>query len=433
MLNRNVYNDLKKWKNSTGKKTCLLLGGVRQCGKTFIVREFGRQEYESFVEINFIMEPRMKDVFSGNIEVNNIIKRIKLLKPSASFIPGKTLLFLDEIQDCPEARTSLKFFAEDRQYDVIASGSLLGVGFGDVHSIPVGYESRIRMYPLDFHEFLWANGIDEDAISDLKKYSDGLTKVNSAVDSTLIEKLREYMVVGGLPDAVNEYIASGDYASVHEVQERILMDYQDDIAKYTESGDRIKAKQCFLSIPKQLTKDNHKFQYSVVEKRGTARKFANSIDWLTASGMIYVSNNVNTPSFPLKAYSIDDQFRIYLCDIGLYNAMFGYQMKEAIISDKLTGPAKGSDYEALIADIFSKKGYKLYYYKRADSTLEIEFLLEKDAEVVPVEVKAKKGPTKSLNEILKDDNITAGYKLSNRNTGREDKKIILPLYMAMFL
>ena len=249
----------------------------------------------------------------------------------------------------------------------------------------------------------------------------------------MMQHLREYLVIGGMPDVVNAYLENKDYQRVQMIQDKILRDYQDDIAKYADNSVRIKAKRCFLSIPRQLTKDNHKFQYSVIENKGTARKFESSLDWLRSAGMIVYSYNVSLPAFPLTAYVKESQFRIYLCDIGLFSAMFGYQLKAAILSDTLDGPAKGGLYESLIADIFYKSGRSLYYYKKDDSTLEIEFLLEKDAHAVPVEVKAKKGSTKSLNELLKNSQIPVGYKLTAQNTGRVDKKTTLPLYLAAFL
>ena len=432
MLKRKIMNTLVKWKNSP-RNDCLIIRGVRQCGKTFIVREFGKLYYENIIEINFIERPDLAGAFAGNLDVNTLIGNISLMNPAAKFVPGKTLLFLDEIQDCPAARTSLKFWAEDGRFDVIATGSLLGINYKDIVSIPVGYEIQIEMYPLDFIEFLMAIGLDENHIQSLSQYLDGNRRIPDAIHGSMLRYLREYMVVGGMPDVVNEYLSSHNYQNVQFIQDKILRDYQDDIAKYATNSERIKAKSCFLSIPRQLTKDNHKFQYSIIEKRGTARKFGSSLDWLMSAGMVFCSYNLSLPSFPLTAYIKEDQFRIYLCDIGLFCAMFGYQMKAAILQDTLQGPAKGGLYESLVADLFHKNDQKLYYYKKEDSTLEIEFLLERQAEIIPVEVKAKKGSSRSLNEILKREDISSGYILTSQNAGISGKKITLPLYMAPFL
>ncbi len=421
------------WKNNKGKKDAILLRGVRQCGKTYIVREFGKREYKNFIEINFIERPDMQAVFSGNLDVDNMVQQIKLSMPGCQFIPGETLLFLDEIQDVPNARTSLKFWTQDGRFDCIASGSLLGMDYKNEVSIPVGYEQQLIMRTLDFEEFIWALGAEVNLKEMLAPYVDGAKRVPEAMHNSLNKYLQEYMVVGGLPEVVDTYIATKDFYQVHLLQEKILRDYQDDIAKYALNQDKIKAKQCFLSIPRQLSKENHKFQYSVVEKKATARKFTSSLDWLHNAGLIDFAYNVNSPWFPLKAHVKEDQFRVYLCDIGLLVAMYGYQLKIALLSDALEGPAKGGIYESLVADILAKRGEELYYYKKEDSTLEIEFILERDCKLVPVEVKARKGSTRSLNELLKMDNIERGYKLTAQNTGVVEKKITLPLYMAAII
>lgn len=433
MLRRKIYDKLLAWKNNKGKKDAILLRGVRQCGKTYIVREFGKREYKNFIEINFIERPDMQAVFSGNLDVDNMVQQIKLSMPGCQFIPGETLLFLDEIQDVPNARTSLKFWTQDGRFDCIASGSLLGMDYKNEVSIPVGYEQQLIMRTLDFEEFIWALGAEVNLKEMLAPYVDGVKRVPEAMHNSLNKYLQEYMVVGGLPEVVDTYIATKDFYQVHLLQEKILRDYQDDIAKYALNQDKIKAKQCFLSIPRQLSKENHKFQYSVVEKKATARKFTSSLDWLHNAGLIDFAYNVNSLWFPLKAHVKEDQFRVYLCDIGLLVAMYGYQLKIALLSDALEGPAKGGIYESLVADILAKRGEELYYYKKEDSTLEIEFILERDCKLVPVEVKARKGSTRSLNELLKMDNIERGYKLTAQNTGVVEKKITLPLYMAAII
>ena len=429
MLRRKIYEQLLAWKKSE-KKDAILLRGVRQCGKTYIVRELGRQEYKNFIEINFIERPELKTVFSGSMDVDSMVQQIKLNMPGCQFVPGETLLFLDEIQDAPNARTSLKFWVQDGRFDCIASGSLLGIDYKNEVSIPVGYEQQLIMRTLDFEEFLWALDVDIKLQEMLLPYLDGTKMMPEAMHSALSKYLQEYMVVGGLPEVVSMYVATKDFYKVHNLQEKILRDYQDDIAKYAVNQDKIKARQCFLSIPRQLSKENHKFQYSVVEKKATARKFISSLDWLHNAGLIDFAYNVNSLWFPLKAYVKEEQFRVYLCDIGLLVAMYGYQMKAALLTGSLEGPAKGGLYESLVADMLAKRGEDLYYYKKEDSTLEIEFMLERSCRLVPVEVKAKKGSARSLNELLKLEQIDRGYKLTAQNTGVVGKKITLPLYMA---
>ena len=432
MLKRKFTDYLKQWK-ATKKNECLLVCGARQIGKTFIVEDFARNNYESFVELNFEQFPALKSAFDGELTVTEMIKRISVYIPTARFVPHKTLIFLDEIQSCPQARTSLKFWAIDNSYDVIASGSLLGVNYNAVSSFPVGYERQVNMYSLDFEEYLWAVGISQDVIETLREHFLNRTKIDDSTHQKMMEYLREYMVVGGMPAVVNQFVAEHNFGIVHQEQEKIISAYLNDIAKYAEPTDRAKARSCFLSVPRQLAKDNTKFQYSVVEKNGTARKFGNALDWLRDAGIVAYCYNLSTLQFPLPAYVRDDQFRIYMSDIGLLVAMYGFEMKATLFEDTLTGPAKGGIYENLIADILHKKKIPLFFYKKDDSSVEIEFVVTSNGAPLPLEVKAKNGRTQSLNTVLTWNGIKEGYKFGTCNIGVDDKKVTMPLYMAMFL
>ena len=432
MLRRKFYSYLTEWKSSK-KNECLLVKGARQIGKSFIIREFGKANYEQYIEINFEESPEVKAAFEGNLSVDELIRKISLFKEGVSFNPGKTLLFFDEIQSCPQARSSLKFWAQDGRFDIIASGSLLGLNYREVSSFPVGYERQVEMHSLDFEEFLWAKGIGEDVIADLKNHFDEFIPVEKSINEKMQQILREYMVVGGMPAVVNSFLETNNYNEVHKTQMMILDAYLNDIAKYAPTRDKPKARNCYLSIPRQLAKENTKFQYGIVENGGTARKYANSLDWLRDSNIVRYCFNVVPPQFPLAAYVRQEQFRIYTNDIGLLIAMFGYEMKAAIVNDTLTGPVKGGIYENLIADFLLKKDIPLHYFKRDDSSSEVEFLLEKNSAVVPIEVKSHKGETSSLDALLKKDEIEKGYKIMNGNVGEVGKKITIPHYMALFL
>ena len=432
MLKRKFYFFLKEWKKSK-KNECLLVKGARQIGKSFIIRKFGMENYENYIEINFEESPEIKSAFEGNLNVDMLIQKITLLMEKVSFVPEKTLVFLDEIQSCPKARTSLKFWAEDGRFDVIASGSLLGLNYREVSSFPVGYERQVEMHSLDFEEFLWARGIQESLISVLSEHFKNASPVENAVNKKMESLVREYMAIGGMPAVVNSFIESNNYNEVHKTQMMILDAYLNDIAKYAPAKDKPKARNCYLSIPRQLSKENTKFQYGLVEEGGNARKYANSLDWLRDSNIVRYCFNVVPPSFPLVSYVRQEQFRIYCNDIGLLVAMFGYEMKSAIVNDTLKGSAKGGIYENLIADFLLKKDKPLFYFKRDDSSSEVEFLLEKDASVIPIEVKSHKGSTSSLDTLLKKEEIPYGYKIMDCNAGRTDKKITIPHYMAMFL
>lgn len=432
MLKRKFYSKLNEWKIKK-EKTCLLVKGARQIGKTFIIDLFGRENYKSYIYINFIEMPQAKDIFSGELTADEIYKRITLVMPEVKYVFSDTLLFLDEIQECPNARTALKFLALDKRIDVIASGSLLGIQYKNVTSIPVGYEEQIEMYSLDFEEFLWACGYDDEKISAIREYFERKEKVPEAVHEKFSSLLREYITVGGMPAVVNKYIETHHFGEVHAIQQMILDSYSDDISKYAVGSEKIKAKNAYLSIPKQLAKENKKFQFSVIEKKATARKYENSIEWLRDASLVRICYNVSTPDFPLNAYEKDNQYKIYTSDIGLLVALYGFDMKKSIIDNSLKGSVKGGIYENLVLDILSKRGYKLYYYRTENGSVEVEFLLSKDAKIIPIEVKAGNGSTISLNKLLENSDIPYGYKLISGNVGINDKKIVLPLYMAMFI
>ena len=432
MLRRKIYNELLEWKNHKSKE-CLLIKGARQIGKTYIVNFFGKHEYQSFIYLNFIEKPEFISLFDGDLSPEEIKKRISFAIKNVNFIKNKTLIFLDEIQMCPNARTALKFLAMDESIDVIASGSLLGIHYKSITSVPVGYEKQITMYGLDFEEFLWANGYNDKNISNLREYYETQTIVPEAIHNKMLKLLREYMSVGGMPAVVQTYIDTLNFGEVHKIQENILASYMDDILKYASTYEKPKVRNCYLSIPRQLSKENTKFQFGVVEKKATARKYENSVEWLRDAGLVNWCNAVSIPQYPLAAYEKEGFFRLYMADIGLLIALFGFDMKKAIIQNTLTGAAKGGIYENLIAVMLKSNGWNLNYYISDDGSQEIEFIISKDCSIIPIEVKANRGATNSLNHILSDESIRLGIKLSAGNIDLQGKKLTMPLYMAMFL
>lgn len=439
MLKRKIYNELLEWKTSK-KKECLLIKGARQVGKTYIVEEFGRRNYTSFIELNFIFHPELIQVFDGSLEVNDIMLRISAHFRDVRFVPGETLLFLDEIQRCPNARTALKSFALDGRFDVIASGSLLGLHYGqdpslteEIPSVPVGFEKHIIMHSLDFEEFLWALGVDDQVISELKGFFDQRRKVPEDLNSLFMEYVRQYMVVGGMPAVVASFIGTKNYAVVHNEQKKILDSYSDDINRHASGPEKVKIKKCFDSIPRQLAKENRKFQYSTVEPRGNTRKFGGSVDWLVDAAIVNLCMKVSLPVFPLNAYETEDYFKIYIHDTGLLVAMYGYEMKRVLLDQSLTGPSKGGIYENLIADMLVKRGYQLHYFKEDENKREVEFVISKNAQIIPIEVKAKRGQTISLNGFIEKYDPQIAFKIIDGNLGTDGPKITLPHYMAMFL
>ena len=436
MLERKIEKLLNQWKNTSGHKP-LIIKGCRQCGKTFSVLDFGKKNYKHVVYLNFFENPDYASVFAGALDINNIVMLLSAqLGNEAVFEAGETLLVLDEIQDCPEARTALKFFHLDGRYDVIGTGSLLGVkGYGkEPKSVPVGSETVIDMYPLDFEEFLWANGITNQVINMLQKALDTESPVPEALHNRMKQLLLQYAVVGGMPDAVQTFVDNRQMNEVLRIQRDIVRSYEDDMVKYAERSDKSHIKECFRSIPRQLAKENKKFQYSVVQKGSTSAKYAGSLQWIEDAGIISRCHNLSITELPLDGNSEEDTFKVYMRDIGLFVSMLEDGTQYDILQGNLRS-YKGAIFENLIADIFSKMGKKLYYFHK-DSGLEVDFVIRYKGECTLVEVKAANGNIKSTKTILNHPekyHVESAIKLGDYNVGRSDKVLRLPLYMAFLL
>lgn len=431
MLKRKITERLLEWKNNPDKR-CLLIKGARQVGKTFIVDHFARENYKHYVYINFDQNASYKAIFDGDMDVDVLTKQISLRVPEADLVPGETLLFLDEIQNCPRARTALKFLALDGRYDVIASGSMLGIHYKDVPSYSVGYEDHLDMYSLDFEEFLWANGVSENSIEDIRQYYEKKQPVPEAMHQKMLELFKEYIVVGGMPRVVNEFVRTKNFAHVLRIQRDIISDYVDDIAKYGEGSEKTKARACFLSIPKHLSKDYKKFRYSLVESKGTYRKFAGSLMWLYDAGIIDFCYNLSAPELPLEGNAKSDEFKVYMKDTGLLMAMLEDGSQLDIIEGRL-GIYKGAVYENIIADIFSKRGKKLYYFHPSHD-MEIDFFIRQSGMAVAVEVKsADNVHAKSMASAIHNHEVKKGILLSAKNVAVSEKVERYPIYMAVFL
>lgn len=414
--------------------------GARQVGKTYIIREFGKREYKSLVEINFIKKPELKEIFSDDLSADVIYKKMSAMIGNAKLIPNETLIFLDEIQNCGNARTALKFLVEDGRFDVATSGSLLGLSYAEIgdnlaenpESIPVGYEEFLTMFSLDFEEFLWAEGYNAEAITLLKEYFDNAEKVPDAINDKYENLFREYMVVGGMPEVVAEYTTNHNFNSVNKIQNRIIKDYQFDISKYAKGAEKTKVRKCYDAIPTQLAKELKKFQYSTVEKGQTSKKYGGSVQWLIDSSLVNPCFNIANPEFPLMANAKTEQFKLYINDTGLLSAMYGFDFKQAVLSNRAKGNVKGGIYENAIAECLVKKGCNLYYYK-PDDNHELEFLIERDAKIIPIEIKAGNTATVSLNNFIKDYKPPIAYKLICGNVGKSENKYTIPHYMIMFI
>ena len=438
MLQRKIERTLIKWKNTPNHKP-LIIKGCRQCGKTFSVNAFAKEYYTHVVYLNFFEHPDYKLAFEGSKQIDSIVMNLTALIPNSRFVSGQTCIILDEIQECSAARTALKFFKIDGRYDVIATGSLLGVcGYKgdetDYNSIPVGYEQHIEMFPLDFEEFLWANGINQEIIELLTKSLQERTPIPPAIHQRMRQIILEYTIVGGMPEVVNRFIATHNMSDVLEEQHSIITGYKEDMIKYAANEDKVRLRATFDSIPRQLSKENKKFQFSVIKKGARAKEYITGIQWLEDAGIIIRCRNLSITELPLEGNAIEDSFKVYMRDTGLFVSMLEDGTQFDILQGRLYG-YKGAIFENLIADIFTKMGRKLYYYRK-DSGLEIDFVIRYHSECVLVEVKASTGNTKSTKTILQHPDkyhVYQAIKLGDYNIGEKDGILTLPVYMAFLL
>ena len=450
MLKRKIEDTLLQWKNTSGHKPLVIMG-IRQCGKTFIAQHFAAQNYKTVVYINFIKQPERINAFVGSKAVDDILLNLSAQIMGVMFTPGETCFIFDEIQECPEARTSLKFFKEDGRFDVIATGSLLGVqGYGDekkkkhrklngqkepgINSVPVGSEDIVEMYPLDFEEFLWANGLSSEVIEALKKFYQEEKPVNSGIHIALRQFLNLYVAVGGLPDAVNAFLATNNMNEVSKAYKSILKEYRDDMVKYAPDKDKPHIRECFNSIPKQLAKENKKFQYNKVKPGGRSETYLGSLQWLEDAGIICRCYNTNITGLPLEGNAKENVFKVYVADVGLLIEMLGTGTRADILQGNLGG-FKGAIYENLMADTLHKKAQNLYYFQK-DSGLELDFLIRYKGECVPVEVKARTAQAKSISTVRKHPEkygVKHFIKFGDYNIGRDGDLLTLPTYMQFLL
>lgn len=450
MLKRKIEYTLAKWKNAAGHKPLVIMG-IRQCGKTFIAQHFAAENYKSVVYINFIKQPERINAFMGSKAVDDILLNLSTQIKGVTFTPGETCFIFDEIQECPEARTSLKFFKEDGRFDVIATGSLLGVqGYGDekkkkhrklnrqkeprINSIPVGSEDIIEMYPLDFEEFLWANGLSTEVVEALGKFYREEIPVPAGIHVAMKKLLNLYVAVGGLPDAVNAFLATNNINAVSKAYKSILKEYRDDMTKYAPDKDKPHIRECFNSIPKQLAKENKKFQYNKVKPGGRSETYLGSLQWLEDAGIACRCYNTDITGLPMEGNAKDNVFKVYMADIGLLIEMLGAGTRADILQGNLGG-FKGAIFENLMADTLHKKEQSLYYFQK-DSGLELDFLVRMAGECVPLEVKAKSAKAKSSKTVLAHPekyHVKHIIKFGDYNVGREGRLLTLPTYMQFLL
>lgn len=435
MLKRKISERLEYWALHKNRK-CLVIRGARQTGKTYSVERFAEERYEEMLEINFKQTPSAAEIFSGDLTVDSMVMALRFRFPEKKILPEKTLIFLDEIQECEEAITSLKFWAIDNKYDVIASGSLLGIDYKRASSYPVGYVDYITMHGLDFEEFLWGAGVSAEMIDSLHDCFRNRKAVPDSVHTQLMRYYRSYIAVGGMPEVVQKFFDTKDFREVDEVQRSLLQGYQYDIAHYANAEEKVKAEKCYMTLARQLLdKENHKFQYKEIEHGARGQKYYSSIEWLLRADIVNLCRSVTDIRYDLDDYARNDFFRAYTTDLSLLISMKDFSLKQHIVENTLSGNTKGGLYECAIADALYKRGYTLYYYKNETTKKELDFIIQTEGRVIPVEVKSGNAKSGSLNSIVKKEaDIPYAYKLVDGNIGVSDDGIItLPLYMAMFL
>ena len=436
MLKRKIEKTLLNWLN-TENRNPLILKGCRQCGKTFSVLRFAQQHYKHVVYLNFFENPDYRTLFEGSLKVDDVVLMMSaFVGANVRFIPHETVIVLDEIQECPRARAALKFFKLDGRFDVLATGSLLGIsGYrSEDYSVPVGYETIIDMFPLDFEEFLWANGIGDSLIALLKQCLEEERPVPEALHQRMRDLLLQYVVVGGMPHIVDQFIKEKNVAFVREEQKLLIRSFEDDMVKYAQGADKSRIRECFESIPKQLARDNKKFQFSLIKKTARSNQYVGSLQWLEDTGLIRRCYNLTLPELPLEGNACHDKFKVYMADTGLFVGMLEDGTERDILQGDLFG-YKGAIFENLVADFFIKMKRPLYYFQK-DTGLEVDFVMRYKGAAVLLEVKATSGNTKSTRTILKHPekyHVHSAIKLGDYNVGRREQLLRLPLYMGFLL
>lgn len=440
MLKRKINDILSNWKSNPNRKP-LVIKGCRQCGKTSSVKEFAKNHYKHIIYLDFHENKELRTIFTGSLEVDYLTMLISAAIKDAIFVANETCIIFDEIQECPQARTSLKYFKLDGRYDIICTGSLLGVnGYSskntddEMASVPVGFEQIVEMYPMDFEEWLWANDITKPVFDFLNKSYRNETPVPEALHNRMRQLLNEYLIVGGMPEVVKAFMETHNLNQTLTLQRNIVDEYKMDMIKYANSEDRAKIRECFESIPRQLSRDNKKFTYSVVRKGGRSKDYISSLQWIEDAGIVRKCYNLSITGLPLSGNAMPDCFKVYMADTGLFISMLDDGTQFDILQGRLDS-YKGAIYENIMADILGKMGRKLYYFQKNDS-LEIDFVIRLNGECVPIECKARTGNAKSLKTLLNHPekyHVTHAVKCGDYNVGRQDNVLTIPFYMAFML
>ncbi len=434
-LRRKIDQYLIEWKNSENKMP-LIIKGARQIGKTESIENFAKNNYKNIVEINFALDKQYLDIFDDGFSVDNILKNISFKNPNFNFVPGETLIFFDELQACINCATSLKAFNQDGRYDVICSGSLMGINYNEIESNSVGNKIDYNMYSLDFEEFLWAKGYKEEQIEDLYKCMLETKPLSNVQYEVMMNNFKEYMVIGGMPAIVNKFVKQKNYSGILQMQKQILLDYEEDITKYAKGLDQGKILNVYRKIPTFLGNENKKFQISKVEDGARTREYIGTVEWLDNAGIINISHCMEQPELPLGGNYNPDNFRLYFGDTGILIGSLDEEAQEDLRNNENFNTYKGAIYENIVGDMLVKEGYKLYFYKNEKGTIEMDFFIRDKDSLIPVEVKANDNATASLNKLIdnqKYKDIKYGIKLCNKNIGYNGKFYTFPYFLTFLL
>ena len=435
LLKRKVDTYLTNWKKNPDRKP-LIIKGARQIGKTRSIEWFASQNYKSVIQINFVEQTKYREIFNDGFEVDSILKNISLLNPEFKFISGETIFFFDELQACPNCATSLKFFKLDGRFDVICSGSLMGISYKEIESNSVGYKEDYEMHSMDFEEFLWAKGYSEEFIDGLYAQMIELKPLSALQMDTLMELFRDYVIIGGMPEVVATYIRNKNFSGTLTIQRQLLKDYEEDITKYVEGLDKAKVKAVYNHISTFLAKENKRFQITKIGKNARNRDYIGCVEWLADAGVVNICYCLNHPELPLKGNYDPKLYKIYFKDTGLLIASLDEEAQEDLRVNKNLGTYKGAIYENIVGDMLVKQGYQLYYYNSDKPALEMNFFVRDADSLIPVEVKATDGATASLNNLLKENkypDIKYGIKLGYKNIGFNGKFYTFPYFLTFLL
>ena len=435
MLKRKIDKYLTDWKNRPDRKP-LIIKGARQIGKTRSVEWFAGQNYASVIEINFIEQKKYREIFNDGFEVDAILKNISLLNPELKFIPGNTIFFFDELQACPNCATSLKFFKLDGRFDVICSGSLMGISYNEIESNSVGYKEDYEMHSMDFEEFLWAMGYNGEFTADLLSHMLDVRPLSELQMDTLMSLFRDYVIIGGMPEVVSTYVRNKNFSGTLDIQRQLLKDYEEDITKYVEGLDKAKVKAVYNHISTFLAKENKRFQITKIARNARNRDYMGCVEWLADAGVVNVCYCLNQPELPLKGNYDPKMYKIYFKDTGLLIASLDEEAQEDLRANRNLGTYKGAIYENIVGDMLVKQGYRLFYYHSDRPALEMDFFIRDADSLIPVEVKANDGATASLNRLLNDDkynDVKYGIKLGYRNIGFNGKFYTFPYFLTFLL